>query len=149
MTRARSALVGLLIAAPFYWLLVDTGYEPDLIAGAVAALIAAAAYSAAHLEPTESVRIRLRWMGFALRELAKVPSGVLIVSREILAQTLAPRRSRGALEAEPFAAGDGDAFDLGRRALGEGLRSFSPNTVVIGVDPDSGTLIQHRIGAKR
>jgi hypothetical protein len=47
MTRGRSALVGLLVAAPFYWLLVDTGYEPDLIAGAVVVLIAAAAYSAA------------------------------------------------------------------------------------------------------
>ncbi|HWE59208.1 MAG TPA: hypothetical protein VG228_05890 [Solirubrobacteraceae bacterium] len=149
MTRGRSALVGLLIAAPFYWLLVDTGYEPDLIAGAVAVLIAAGAYSAAHLEPTASARIRLRWMGFALREIAKVPSGVLIVCREILAQTLAPRRARGVLEAEPFPAADGDAFDLGRRALGECFRSFAPNTVVIGVDPDSGRLIQHRIGPQR
>ena len=149
MTRARSALVGLLIAAPFYWLLIDTGYEPDLIAGGIAVLIAAAAYSAAHLEPTESVRIRLSWLGLALREFGKVPAGVLIVSREVLAQTLAPRRSRGALEAQTFAAGEGDAHDLGRRALAEGLGSLAPNTVVIGVDPDSGVLIQHRIGAKR
>jgi hypothetical protein len=149
MTRARSALLGLLIAAPFYWLLIDTNYVPDLVAGAVAALLAAAAYSAAHLEPTESARIKLRWFGFALREIAKVPAGVMVVAREIMLQTVHPRRSRGRLEAEAFEGGDGDALDLGRRALAEGMRSFAPNTVVIGVDPESDQLIQHRLGPAR
>lgn len=149
MTRARSALVGVLIAAPFYWLLIDTTYTPDLIAGGVAVLIAAAIYSAAHLEPKDSVSIKLRWCSLALREIAKVPLGVVIVTREILAQTVAPRSRRGVLEADRFETGDGDPLDLGHRALAEGFRSFAPNTVVLGVDPDSNRLILHRIGPKR
>jgi hypothetical protein len=149
MTRARSALLGLLIAAPFYWLLIDTTYMPDLVAGAVAALIAAAAYSAAHLEPTESARLRLSWLPFVFGELAKVPPGVVIVCREILAQTIRPSARRGTLEAESLQAGDGDAHDLGRRALVEALRSFAPDTVVIGADSDHDRLVLHRLGAKR
>jgi hypothetical protein len=149
MTRARSALLGLLIAAPFYWLLIDTAYLPDLVAGAVAVLIAAAAYSAAHLEATESARVRLSWLPFVLGQLARVPPGMAIVCREILAQTVAPRGSRGTIEAEPLATGDGTADDLGRRALVEAMRSFAPDTVVIGADSDHDRLVLHRLGAKR
>ena len=149
MTRAGSALAGLLIAAPFYWLLIDTISSPELIAGGVAAVIAAGAYSAAYFESTERAAIRLRWFSIVLRELAKVPAGVLIVCREVLAQTFVLRPRRGVMQAEPFESREGDAHDLGRRALTEGLRSLAPNTVVIGVDPDSDTLLLHRIGPGR
>jgi hypothetical protein len=149
MSRVRSALLGLLIAAPFYWLLIDTTYLPDLIAGGVAAMIAGTAYSAAHLESTEVARLRLSWLPFVLSELAKVPLGVVIVCREILAQTIHPSGSRGALEAEPLQSGSGDAHDLGRRALVEALRSFAPDTVVIGADSDHDRLVLHRLGPKR
>ncbi|HWD70164.1 MAG TPA: hypothetical protein VG293_08195 [Solirubrobacteraceae bacterium] len=146
MSRAWSAVLGLLIAAPFYWLLIDTTSSPDLWAGGAAALIAAAAYSAAYFESDASAAIKLRWLTIAARELAKVPVGIVIVCREIFAQTLAPRRRRGVIQVDPFDAGGGGAYDLGRQALAEGFRSMPPNTVVIGVDPDSGTLLFHRLG---
>jgi len=149
MSRAWSAVLGLLIAAPFYWLLVDTTSSPDLWAGGAAALIAAGAYNAAYLESRENAAIRLRWLRIVLRELAKVPVGVAIVCREVFAQALAPRRRRGVIEVEPFDAGEGSAHDLGRRALVEGFRSFAPNTVVIGVDPDHDRLLFHRLGPGR
>lgn len=147
--RAWSAVLGLLIAAPFYWLLIDTTSTPELIAGAVAALIAAGGYSAAYLESTESAAIRLRWLTLALRELAKVPRGVLLVCAEVFAQTLAPRAPRGVMQVEPFAAGGQRPHDLGRRALTEALRSLSPDTIVLGVDPDHDRLLSHRIGGHR
>lgn len=146
--RAWSAVLGLMIAAPFYWLLIDTTSTPELIAGAVAALIAAGGYSAAYLESTENAAIRLRWLTLALRELAKVPRGVLVVCAEVLAQTVAPRAPRGVMQVEPFAAGE-RPHDLGRRALTEALRSFSPDTIVLGVDPDHDRLLSHRVGARR
>ncbi|MGH2873444.1 MAG: hypothetical protein ACRDL5_13415, partial [Solirubrobacteraceae bacterium] len=90
MTRAWSALVGLAVAAPFYWLLIDTTSSPELIAGAVAAVIAAGAYSAACLESTRHAVFEARWLIVVMRECAKVPAGVLIVCREIFAQTVAP-----------------------------------------------------------
>lgn len=146
--RALSVVVGLAIAVPFYWLLIDTTSTPELIAGAVAAVIAAATYSAAHMG-SENAAIRPRLLVPALRETAKVPMGILIVCVEVLAQTVAPRSQRGVLEAEHFESGSGDHYDLGRRALAEALRSFAPNTIVIGVDPDSDRLLQHRVGPKR
>ena len=148
MSRVRSVLVGLLIAAPFYWLLVDTTSSPELWAGGGAAVIAAVAYSAGHLEPSGNAAFRLRWLALVLRELAKVPAGVLIVCREVLAQTVAPRTRRGALEADPFPSGDGGAHELGHRALAEATRTFAPNTIVIGADPDHDRLVLHRLGGK-
>src|SRR5579863_8791698 len=95
--RALSALLGLAVAVPFYWLLIDTTSSPELIAGAVAAVIAAAAYSAAHLEPTENTAIRLRWLTVVGRDLAKVPVGIAVVCAEVLSQTVRPRSPRGVL----------------------------------------------------
>lgn len=149
MSRAWSAVVGLLIAAPFYWLLIDTTSSPELYAGGAAAVIAAGAYSAAYFESNEDAAIRARWLTLALREIAKVPLGLVVVCREVFAQTLAPRPRRGVLEADPFETGDGDPYDLGRRALAEGFHSFAPNTIVIGVDPDSDRLLLHRLGPPR
>lgn len=149
MSRVWSALVGLLIAAPFYWLLIDTTSSPDLWAGGAAALIAAGAYSAAYLESDESARIRLRWLAIVVREIAKVPLGIVIVCREIFAQALTPRERRGVIQVDPFDTGDGSPYDLGREALTEGFRSMAPNTVVIGIDPDSGTLLFHRLGPRQ
>ncbi|MGH2835350.1 MAG: hypothetical protein ACRDLT_07915 [Solirubrobacteraceae bacterium] len=149
MSRARSAVLGLLIAAPFYWVLIDTTSSPELYVGGAAAVIAAGIYSAAYLESSKNAAIRLGWLTLALRETAKVPLGTLIVCREIFAQTFAPRGRRGVIEADPFDAGEGTAYDLGRRALAEGFRSFAPNTVVIGVDPESDRLLLHRLGPQR
>lgn len=149
MPRARSAIVGLLIAASFYWLLIDTTSTPELIAGAVATVIATLTYSAAYLESTWQAAFRPRWLPVVLREFARVPRGVLIVCREILAQTFAPRVRRGVLAADPFEVGDGDPYDLGLRALTEASRSLAPDTIVIGVDADSGALVLHRLGARR
>ncbi len=147
--RALSLLLGLAIAAPFYWLLIDTTSSPELIAGGVAAVIAALAYGAAHMESTENAAIRPRWLSVVARELANVPGGIVVVCVEVLAQTIRPRTRRGALEVEPFDVGEGDVYDLGRRALVEASRSLAPNTVVIGVDTDHDRLLVHRIGARR
>lgn len=146
MSRAWSAVLGLLIAAPFYWLLIDTTSTPELWAGGAASVLAAGAYSAAYLESRESAALRLRWITIVLRELAKVPVGTWKVIAEVLRQTLRPRPSRGRMEVEQFAAGTGTAHDLGRRALIEAFRSFAPDTIVLGADPDSDRLISHRLG---
>ena len=149
MTRAWSALLGLAVAAPFYWLLIDTTSSPELYAGGAAAVLAAGAYSAAYYESTENASIGLRWFTVACRELAKVPLGVLTVCAEVLAQTLAPRPRRGVLEVEPFPTGDGEPRDLGRRALAEAFQSLAPNAIVIGVDADHDRLLLHRLGSRR
>jgi hypothetical protein len=145
MTRVRTALLGLLIAAPLYLLLIDTFQSPELIAGSGSVVLAAAAYEAAYLESTENAAIRLRWLAKAWRPIAEVPLGIAIVCAEVLSQTFAPLPRRGMIETEPFATGTGDRHDLGRRALSEAVRSVSPHTIVIGVDSDSDRILIHHI----
>ncbi|HET9094579.1 MAG TPA: hypothetical protein VFN36_05780 [Solirubrobacteraceae bacterium] len=150
MQRARSFLVGLVIAAPFYWLLIDTTTSPELITGGVVAVLTATTTAAAYLESTLNAAVRLRWLAQGWRELARVPAGVGIVCREVLAQTVRPRPCRGAIEADPFATrGDDAAHQMGRRALAETLRTLAPHTIAIGVDPESHRLLQHRLGGSR
>jgi hypothetical protein len=45
----------------------------------------------------------------------------------------------------PFEPGEGSPEDLARHALAEAAGSFSPNTVVIGVDVERGTLLAHQL----
>lgn len=149
MTRARSALVGLLIGAPFYLLLIDTTTAPELIAGGVAAVLAAGAYQAAYVETAENTAIRARWLLRAWSAAAQVPSQVLIVCAEVASQTIAPRSRRGAIVMEPFKTGSGDPQDVGHRALTEALRSLAPATIVIGIDPESDRLVVHELRPPR
>ncbi len=150
MQRARSFLVGLVIAAPFYWLLIDTTTSPELIAGGVAAVLTAATTAAAYVESTLNAAVRLRWLARGFKEVARVPLGVAIVCREVVAQTTRPKPCRGVIDAERFATqGEDASHELGRRALAETLRTLAPHTIVIGVDPDSERLLLHRLGSSR
>jgi hypothetical protein len=45
----------------------------------------------------------------------------------------------------PFACGDDEAREIGRRALAESLGSFAPNTIIIGVDPERELLLGHQL----
>src|SRR6185312_389145 len=59
---------------------------------------------------------------------------------------LAERRpARGRVRAIPFRHGGDSPDGVGRRALAEGLGSFAPNTIVIGVDDERNLLLVHQL----
>ena len=146
MGRTRSFVIGLLLAAPFYLLLIDTTTTPELIAGALAAVVAGAAYELAYAEGAGHAAYRARWLLRAWRVLAEVPVQILIVCAEVAAQAARPRRRRGCLRAAAFHCGSQRRpTDIGRRALAEAVGSLTPNTIVIGVDPGSGRLLVHQL----
>jgi hypothetical protein len=54
-------------------------------------------------------------------------------------------RRRGRLRALPFRHAGGDPADQGRRAMAEGLGSFAPNTIVLGVDAQRDLIFAHQL----
>ena len=127
------------------WLaFVDTFARQEVIAGLVAAAIAATA--AELVRSQELVRFRLdpRW----LRGLPGLPWQVL---RDTWLLTVALWRHctghpvRGVFRVVPFPSEADDNRSAARRALVTVLVSVAPNTVVVGVEGDEGELLVHQL----
>ena len=127
------------------WLaFVDTFARQEVIAGLVAAAVAATA--AELVRSQELVRFRLdpRW----LRGLPGLPWQVL---RDTWLLTVALWRHctghpvRGIFRVVPFPSEADDNRSAARRALVTVLVSVAPNTVVVGVEGDEGELLVHQL----
>lgn len=127
------------------WLaFVDTFARQEVIAGLVAAAVAATA--AELVRSQELVRFRLdpRW----LRGLPGLPWQVL---RDTWLLTVALWRHctghpvRGVFRVVPFPSEADDNRSTARRALVTVLASVAPNTVVVGVEGDEGELLVHQL----
>jgi hypothetical protein len=127
------------------WLLfVDTREEAQLIAGVVVAAIGATGSELVRHQRIVDARPRLIWLGRLWRPLASVPRDVWLLVRAT-ASGLAGRPPAGRFRTVPFEGGDDDAEDHARQALAEGAGSFSPNTIVVGVDAERGELLAHQL----
>lgn len=145
MRSVAGALLGFVLAAAFYMALIDTVDLPELYAAIAAVLLGGAATAAASHQGVAEAELSWRWMARAPRVLASVPRQIAWVSWEAILQLLRPRARRGTFRAVAFRAGGEGAEDVGRRALAEGLGSVAPNTIVIGIDPESDLLLVHQL----
>lgn len=143
--RAAALALGLLLPGGFYLLLIDTTSLPELYTGAVIALLAATGFLAAREQSRPEPSYRLGWVLRAWRPIARIPPDVVRVTVELALQLASPRRRRGVLRAVPFAHRGELSGEVGRRALSELLGSLAPNTIVVGVDPDSDLLLVHQL----
>ena len=124
------------------WLtFVDTLAIQEIIAGLVAAAIAATAAELAWSQDLVRFRLDPRW----LRGLSGLPWQVL---RDTWLLTVALWRHctgdpvRGAFRVVPFPSDADDARSAARRALVTVLASVAPNTVVVGVEGTQGTGVE-------
>ena len=140
-----SSLLGVVLAAAFYMVLIDTVDLPELCVAIGAVLLAGAGYEAARRQGVGEARVLPGWVARGWRVIAGVPRQILLVSGEAFAQLVTPRETRGSLRAVPFRAGGEASLDVGRRALAEGLGSLAPNTIVIGVDDEHDLLLVHQL----
>src|SRR5689334_10702624 len=135
------------IALAALWLLLDdTVAFPELMTGAVAALIGAIAAEVVHSQGLVRVRLKPAWFRYAWRPLVRLfPDTARVLF--VLLRTLVLRRpSNGRFRALPFRAGRrGGRRDTTRRALAKAVGSFTPNTYVIGVDQERDLLIVHQL----
>jgi hypothetical protein len=148
MSAARhvAAWVVTSVALAGVWLVVtDSPKLPELLTGAVVVAIAATASELVRAQRDNPLRPPARGLVRAWRPIVRAPRDLLLVAGAIARQVFERRQQRGRVRALPFGHG-GEAPDaLGRRALAEGLGSFAPNTIVIGVDDERDVILVHQL----
>jgi hypothetical protein len=137
--------VGPLLAAAFYLILIDTVQLPEVYAGLGGVLLAGAGYQAARRQQVAEAAVAPGWLVRGPRVVLSVPRQSAWLAAEAFAQLVHPRPGRGRLRAVAFDAGGATSRDAGRRALAEGLGSLAPNTIVLGIDDESGLLLVHQL----
>src|SRR4051794_29252185 len=125
--------------------LVDTREPPQVYAGLAVAALAALGSELVRRQGIAGTRVRARWLLRLYRPLLSVPRDLARLTATALA-ALRPgaRPAAGRFRALAFDAGSG-AEGRGREALAELAGSFSPNTIVVGLDRDRGALLVHQL----
>lgn len=143
---SRGFLVGVLLAAGLYLLAIDTVSLPELYAGAAAVLLSALVSQAARRGGLRGGALRSPALAHSWRALTSLPADTVWVAVAAVAQLASPRASRGVMRAVPFRYGAADdGGDMTRRALAEGLGSLTPNTIVLGIDPQRDLILVHQL----
>lgn len=145
---SRAALVPVLTGAALFalWMaLVDTREPPQVYAGLIVAAIATLGSELVRRQGIAGTRVRARWLLRLYRPLLSVPRDLAELTAAAPA-ALRPgaRPASGRFRALPFEAGSGPEGS-GREALAELAGSFSPNTIVVGLDRDRGLLLVHQL----
>lgn len=138
-------VLGALIGGAFYFLLIDSTDLPELLVMAGVAVGCGVAFVLAREQGFVEGRVMPWWLAGAWRLAWKVPMDIGIACWVALAQLVAPRARRGEFRAAPYTATELTPPDTGRRALTEALGSFTPNTIVVGVDSERGLLLVHQL----
>jgi hypothetical protein len=138
-------VLGVLIGGGFYFLLIDTASLPELYLLAGVAVGCAAAFGLAREQGFIESRILPWWLLSGWRVVLKIPMDIGLLCWQALVQLAAPKPVRGLFRAARFEAVDDSPTDTGRRALSEWMGSLSPNTIVVGVDPDRRLVLVHQL----
>jgi multisubunit Na+/H+ antiporter MnhE subunit len=133
------ALATWAVLMALWLLLVDLTNIPELVTGAVCALIATVGSELVRSHGLVRSRPVARGLARAFKPVGRAP-----VDFGLLCAAIATRR-RGRMRAIPFRHGGDDPADTGRRALAEGLGSFAPNTIVLGIDGDRDLIFAHQL----
>lgn len=146
LRRAAAWCACWVFVGALYLLLIDTTSLPELIVGAGAAAIAATGFELAREQQTAGgLSARLRWLTGLGRPLAQAPSDTVVVAGLALRQLVKPRQVNGTFRAVRFTCGPDHDIEMGRRALAEAFGSFSPNTIIVGVDVERELILGHQL----
>jgi hypothetical protein len=144
--RAAAWAAGWLVAAAFYLLLIDTTDLPELLVAAGAAALAATGFELAREQQTVGgLRARMAWLARAYRPLRSVPGDIAGLTALAFRQLFRPQPVNGAFRAVSFRCGVDQELETGRCALAESLGSFSPNTIIVGVDVERELILGHQL----
>jgi multisubunit Na+/H+ antiporter MnhE subunit len=142
-------LLAWLAAAALWMLLADSVVLPELVAGAAVAALAATAFEIVRRQRVAAQALRPDLVARIWRVLVRVVPDIGRLTRAALAQLIRPQPVRGRVLSLPFGHTEDDPDARALRAVAVGLGSIAPNTVVIGVDPDSGLLLVHQLEPTR
>lgn len=142
-----------LLMALWVWV-DDTLLFPELLVGAIVAGLAATLAELAQYQAASHVRVRSEWLGL----LTPLPKALLLDTWTVLValwrQLVSGTPPPSGFREEPCLHGGDDGESDTRRSLLLGIRSFAPNTLALGIDPERDVLVTHQLvaparGAKR
>lgn len=142
---ARAWAVWWVVLAALWLALVDTVVVPELVAGAVAAAIAATGAVIVRGQRRLVLRPRLGWVRCAGRPLWGTVADLVPLARALWRRGVRRREERGAIVEVPYAAVADDPDAAAHRAFTEALGSLAPNTLVVDVDRERRVLIVHQL----
>lgn len=137
-----------LLIGLYLLLVVDSIDGAEVVTGAVAAAVGAAAATAVRSQRLVVFHPQMSWaLGiWRLPLQAVLDTGILIA---VLWRRLVLRRSvSGSFRAVPFRAGGEDPETAARRALAKGVGSFAPNTIILDVDREHELILVHQLVPK-
>ncbi len=126
-------------------LLVDSVDEPNMITGALCALLAAALATVVGSLRRVHARPRIEMLRFAYRPLWALVADSARVSGALFAHAVLRRPTGGRFRAVRYRAVTDTSEDVARRTLTEWAASVGPNRYVIGIDTGRGVLLIHEL----
>ena len=129
----------------FWLLLVDETDEPNLITGAVCALLAAGLSTLVQSLRSVHAKPRPAMLRYAYRPLMLLVTDSARVAWALVARSVLRRPVTGRWRAVRYSA-TGEASDqVARRVLTEWGASAGPNRYSVGIDPERGVLLVHEL----
>ncbi len=129
-----------------FWVIIDYSINRDeLLAGAVAAALAALLAELACYQAGVRFRIRARWLIPALVLPGQVVRDTVIVFRALARLLLRGEQPDSGFREIPTRFGDDSPAAVTRRVLLVGGRSVAPNTFVAGIDKRREVMVVHQL----
>lgn len=131
-----------------FWVMIDDSVETDeLLAGAGAAALAAVFAELVTYQAATRFRMRVGWLGPALRLPGQVVGDTIIVYRALWRRLAHGEQPPSAFLELPARFGDDTPEGVTRRTLLVGGTSLAPNTFVLGLDRERDVMVVHRLVA--
>jgi multisubunit Na+/H+ antiporter MnhE subunit len=138
------------IASMALWMvLADSVRVAEIVVGAGVAALGATGFELVRRQRVAEQSVRPRLLAGAWRVVLRAVPDVWRLTRAAFVQVAHPQPVRGRVLAMPFGHEGGDPEQRGARAVTTALGSVAPNTIVIGVDPESGLLLVHQLEPTR
>lgn len=138
-------LLAWLAAAAIWIVLADSVRLAELVAGAAVASLAATGFELVRRQRVAAQALRPELSLRVWRVLLRAVPDVWRLTRAAFGQLVQRKAVRGEVVAMPFGHGEDTPDARAYRAVAEGFGSIAPNSIVIGVDPDSGLLLVHQL----
>jgi multisubunit Na+/H+ antiporter MnhE subunit len=143
----RAWVIWWVVLAGLWLALVDTVVTPELVAGAVAAAIAATGAVVVRQQRRVLLRPRAVWLLAAWRPLLASVTDLRLLAVALWRRGVRRRPEEGRLVEVPYDAVGEDPEAAAHRVLTQALGSLAPNTLVVGVDHERRTMLVHQLVA--
>lgn len=143
--RVGSWLIWWVLMMSFWVMLDDSLATDELLAGAAAAALAALLAELVTYQAATRFRMRIEWIGPALRLPGEVARDMVIVYAALWRRLVHGQQPDSAFTELPARFGDDSPEGVTRRTLLVGGRSLAPNTFVLGIDPERDVMVVHQL----